>query len=301
MDMHTLTQLTLAFELAEQGLSHTKIAAHLGRHRETIGLWLQGMATYGLTGYLERYAQAKTGPRRARQVPATIKRLIWELRVREHDCCGQKIAYFLEREYHVRLSVPKIYEILAERYVIRSKWRKNQKRGAVPRAACARAVIQMDTVAFGHLFAFTGVDIYTKEAEVVLRPTLTSDDGAAFLRTAMSRRFTGRVEVLQTDGGPEFKGAFAQQARTYCDRHRIARPYKKNEQAYVESFNRTLRKECLGWGTYRAADLTRLIPEVDAFLARYHYHRPHLGLSPMRPPLQTPTTQEERLSDIYGE
>jgi len=301
MDMHTLTQLTLAFELAEQGLSHTKIAAHLGRHRETIGLWLQGMATYGLTGYLERYAQAKTGPRRARQVPATIKRLIWELRVREHDCCGQKIAYFLEREYHVRLSGPKIYEILAERYVIRSKWRKNQKRGAVPRAACARAVIQMDTVAFGHLFAFTGVDIYTKEAEVVLRPTLTSDDGAAFLRTAMSRRFTGRVEVRQTDGGPECKGAFAQQARTYCDRHRIARPYKKNEQAYIESFNRTLRKECLGWGTYRAADLTRLIPEVDAFLARYHYHRPHLGLSPMRPPLQTPTTQEERLSDIYGE
>ena len=301
MDMHTLTQLTLAFELSEQGLSHTKIAAHLGRHRETIGLWLKGIATYGLSGFLERHTQAKKGPRRARQVPATIKRLIWELRVREHDCCGQKIAYFLEREYHVRLSVPKIYEILAEKYVIRSKWRKNQKRGAVPTAACARAVIQMDTVAFGHLFAFTGVDIYTKEAEVVLRPTLTSDDGAAFLRTAMARRFTGRVEVLQTDGGPEFKGAFAQQARTYCDRHRIARPYKKNEQAYIESFNRTLRKECLGWGTYRADDLARLTTEVDAFLARYHYHRPHLGLSPMRPPLQTPTTREEGLSDIYGE
>ena len=300
MDMQTLTHMTLAYELAEQGLSHTKIAAHLGRHRETIGLWLKGIAIYGLSGFLERHTQAKKGPRRARQVPARIKRLIWELRVRKHDCCGQKIAYFLEREYQVRLSVPKIYEILAEKYVIRSKWRKNQQRGAVPRAACARAVIQMDTVAFGHLFAFTGVDIYTKEAEVVLRPSLTSDDGAAFLRTAMARRFTGRVEVLQTDGGPEFKGAFAQQARTYCEQHRIARPYKKNEQAYIESFNRTLRKECLGWGTYQATDLTRLIPEVDAFLARYHYHRPHLGLSPMRP-CSTPMTQEEGLSDIYGE
>jgi transposase InsO family protein len=62
----------------------------------------------------------------------------------------------------------------------------------------------------------------------------------------MMRRFTGHVAVLQTDGGPEFKGTFAQQARAYCDRHRIARPYKKNEQAYIESFNRTLRKECLG-------------------------------------------------------
>lgn len=301
MDMQILTQMTLAFELAEQGLNHTKIAAHLGRHRETIGLWLKGMSTYGLSGFLERHTHAKKCPRRARQVPATIKRLIWELRVREHDCCGQKIAYFLEREYHARLSVPKIYEILAEKYVIRSKWRKNQKRGAVPKAACARAVIQMDTVAFGHLFAFTGIDIYTKEAEVVLRPTLTSDDGAAFLQTAMSRRFTGHVEVLQTDGGPEFKGAFAQQARAYCDRHRIARPYKKNEQAYIESFNRTLRKECLGWGTYQAGDLSRLIPEVETFLARYHYHRPHLGFSPMRPPLQPSPTQEEGLSDIYGE
>jgi transposase InsO family protein len=266
-----------------------------------MGLWRKGIATHGLSGFLERHTQAQKGPRRARQIPATITRLIWELRVREHDCCGQKIAYFLEREYHVRLSVPKIYKILAEKYVIRSKWRENQKRGAVPTASCARAVIQMDTVAFGHLFAFTGVDIYTKEAEVVLRPTLTSDDGAAFLRTAIARRFTGRVEVLQTDGGPEFKGAFAQQARTYCDRHRIVRPYKKNEQAYIESFNRTLRKECLGWGTDRAADLARLTPEVDAFLARYHYHRPHLDLVPMRPPLEPPSTQEDRLSDIYGE
>ena len=301
MDMQTLTQMTLASELAEQGLSHTKIAAHLGRHRETIGLWLKGVTRYGLSGLLARHTQAKKGPRRARQVPATIKRLIWELRIREHDCCGQKIAYFLEREYQVRLSGPKIYEILAEKYVIRSKWRKNQKRGAVPKAACARAVIPMDTVAFGHLFAFTGIDMYTKEAEVVLRPTLTSDDGAAFLQTAMSRRFTGHVAVLQTDGGPEFKGAFAQQARAYCDRHRIARPYKKTEQAYIESFNRTLRKECLGWGTYRAGDLSRVIPEVEIFLARYHYHRPHLGFSPMRPPLHTSPPQEDGLSDFYGE
>jgi hypothetical protein len=111
--------------------------------------------------------------------------------------------------------------------------------GRCPTAACARAVIQMDTVAFGHIFAFIGIDIYTKEVDVLLRPALTSDDGVVFLQTAMSRRFTGRVEVLQTDGGPEFKGAFAKQARDYCDRHRIARPYRKNEQAYIESFNRT--------------------------------------------------------------
>ena len=160
--MHTSTQITLASELAAQGLSHTKIAAHLGRHRETIGLWLKGIATDGLAGFLARHAQAKKGPRRARQVSTTITRLIGALRVREHECCGQKIAYFLDREHQSRLSVPKIYEILAEKYVIRSKWHKNQKRGAVPTASGPRAVIQIDTVTFENVFAFTGIDITPK-------------------------------------------------------------------------------------------------------------------------------------------
>ncbi len=190
---------------------------------------------------------------------------------------------------------------MAERYVLRPRGRTNQSRGVVPTATAPRAVIQMDTVALGEVFAFTGVDIYTKEADVVLRPGLTSEDGAAFLRTAMPRRFTGPVQIVQTDGGPEFKGAFAQLVSQYCARHRIARPYKKNEQAYIESFNRTLRKECLGWTTYRVAELPALSAEVRAFLDRYHYHRPHLGLTPMRPPLAAHLIAQEGLSDIYGE
>jgi len=299
--MDTRTRMIVAAELATHGLSISAIARQLDRHRETIGLWLKAIRIEGLPAFLERYAEAKKGPRRGRQVPGAVKRLVWAIRVREHDCCGQKIQYFLAREQHMHLSVPKIYEILAERYTIRPRGRKNQPRGAVPTATVPRAVIQMDTVAFGEVFAFTGVDIYTKEADVLLRPGLTSEDGAAFLHTAMTRRFTGPVQIVQTDDGPEFKGAFAQLVPQYCARHRIARPYKKNEQAYIESFNRTLRKECLGWHTYRVEELPDLQGEVRAFLDRYHYHRPHLGLSPMRPPLATHLLATDRLSDIYGE
>jgi hypothetical protein len=36
----------------------------------------------------------------------------------------------------------------------------------------------------------------------------------------------------------------------YAQRHRLARSYRKNEQAFVESFHRTLRKESLGWCKY---------------------------------------------------
>ena len=121
------------------------------------------------------------------------------------------------------------------------------------------------------------------------------------MRTAASNRDNDDVVFIQAKQGLRIGEAVARRARTYCDWHRIARPYKQNEQASIESFNRTLRKECLGWGTYRVADLPRLIPEVHLFLDRYHYHRPHLGLVPMRPPLPAPSTQEDRLSDIYGE
>jgi len=152
--------------------------------------------------------------------------------------------YFLKKEHKVSLSVPKIYEVLAEKYKIKSKWKKNQIRGPIPRATKPREVIQMDTVDFGEAFAFTGIDIFSKEADVIIFPSLTSHDGLIYLETSMERRFGGHSDLIQTDGGPEFKDEFKLNVLRFTNRHRVARPYKKNEQSYIESFNRSLRKEC---------------------------------------------------------
>jgi transposase len=293
--MDTRTKITLAWELHEQGTSNSQIAKRLEVHRETVGLWLKGVREQGgLMSFLDAYRQAHKQPRPARQVPVSTKRLVWQLREREHNCCGQKIAYFLEKEHGITLSVPKIYKILAERYVIRSKWKKNQPRGPVPQAHAPRQVVQMDTIDFGDVFAFTAVDIFSREADVLLAGELTSAQGKAFLHQCMARRFTpGHVHIVQTDGGPEFKGDFAQAVSGFCDRHRLARPYKKNEQSYIESFNRTVRKECLGWGKYCPEELPALSAEVETFLWRYHYHRPHLAFAPMRPPLAESLSPEQ--------
>ncbi len=84
---------------------------------------------------------------------------------------------------------------------------------------------------------------------------LTARYGCEFLYPSMERRFDKHVHLLQTDGGSEFKAEFKTEVSLFCDRHRIAHPYRKNEQSYIESFNRTVRKECLGWQTYRIQDL----------------------------------------------
>ena len=196
----------------------------------------------------------------------------------------------------MRVSVPKVYEILKGKYVIRSKWKKNQRRGPVPKASGPRQVVQMDTVMFGALFAFTGIDIQTREADILMAPALTAACGCAFLEQAMDRRFDGGMELIQTDGGSEFKEAFVQRVLSSCQRHRVARPYKKNEQADIESFNRTVRKECLGWDRYSPQDLSYCQNLVQEFLVRYHYYRPHLSLG-LQPPLKKGV---HPLSDICG-
>jgi len=236
-------------------------------------------------GFLERYDQAKKGARIPRQVDPVLKRYVWEIREREMDCCGEKIQYFLQKEHGIHLACSKIYEILAEKYVLRSKWKKNQPRGPVPTAERPREVIQMDTIDFGELFAFTAVDICSKEADILVAPALTASYGYIFLKQSMGRRFDGHVQLLQNDGGPEFKEEFLSHVDEFCDRHRVSRPYKKNEQSYIESFNRTVRKECLGWTKYRLNQQDTCTDIVESFLDRYHYHRPHMGIG-MKPPLE---------------
>src|SRR4030067_116476 len=109
MDMQNSTLITLCWELYEQGMPKARIAARLGKHRETIHLWIRATRQYGLLGFLDRYEQAKKGARQGRQVNALVKRWVWGLRERENQCCGQKILYFLELEHGINLSVPKIY------------------------------------------------------------------------------------------------------------------------------------------------------------------------------------------------
>lgn len=285
MNVKQLTKIVLAWELYEQGVKKTHIAKQLGVHRETAHEWIVGVQKQGLREFVEAYTNAKKGERIGRQTDAILKRRVWAIREREKQCCGQKIKYFMDQEYGSSPAVSKIYEILGEKYKLRSRWKKNGKRGDAPEAFAPREVVQMDSIDFGEVFAFTGIDIYSREADVYLASRLTADNGYTFLKYCMKRRFDNFVEIIQTDGGSEFEQVFKDHVLEYTNKHRIARPYKKNEQSYIESFNRTVRKECLGWSKYKPSEIPELTGYIETFLDRYHYHRPHIGLG-MKPPLK---------------
>lgn len=296
MEVNQLTKITIAWELFEQDIPKAHIAKRLMVHRETVHLWIVGIQNnpQGLLGFIESYTNAKSGERAKRKIDGLLKAQVYKLREENRECCGQKIREFLRDEYNTSLSTTTIYKILAEKYQLRSKWKKNTVRGPIPEAFHPREVIQMDTVDFGAVFAFTSVDIFAKDSVVRLYPDLTSHSGALFLEDAMETRFK-YSDLIQADGGPEFKDEFKKKVLSYTNRFRVARPYKKNEQSYIESFNRSLRKECLGWGKYKPQDIPSMQRDLEEYLIYYHNKRPHMGIN-MKTPNQI--LSEYEVSDI---
>ncbi len=278
--MDTVTQIQVAWELHQAGHSVKEIAAQVGKHRSTIYRWFQGIRMRGIRGYIQHYKQAKKG-RRVRKTHGHIVQQVLRVRRECRECCGEKIVYLLAQE-GIRISRSTVYRILREHRVLR-KHHRQPKGGTVQRASKPRQVVQVDTVHLGDVYAYTAIDTYTREAAVVIRPSLQAADGREALRQLMA--YFGHVELIQTDGGSEFKGECAEGMHLWADRHRIARAYRKNEQAFIESFNGSLRREALGYPKFRKDQLSLAQREVDEYLDYYHHRRPHLSLK-MKTPSQ---------------
>jgi len=68
MWMKKSTEIVLAWELWEQGLSKSTIARQLGRDRETIRIWIAGVEQSGLKGFVCKSRTACQVPHPSRQV-----------------------------------------------------------------------------------------------------------------------------------------------------------------------------------------------------------------------------------------
>lgn len=279
--MTNITLIEHAWELHKVGVSPDEIASKVGKDRATIFRWFAGIRLYGIRRYLEKYKKAKKGHRQKRKTDPITKDRIYGIREEFQQCCGEKIHFWMMKRYGKSPAITTIYRILGEKYILRSKWKRNQKRGPVPVATKPREVVQADTVDFGDIYAYTSIDICTREAAVVLKLALDMEAGKEAVKEQM--QYFVFTNLLQKDGGSEFMTEWEKEARKYANIIRTSRPYRKNEQAYIESFNRTLRKECLGWLQYKKKDLPYLQEKLKAFLEFYNNERPHLSLGMKAP------------------
>lgn len=277
----SITKIKICWSLYQNGISQEKIPEQLGVHRATVYRWIKGSKLKGIRKFIRDYKKAKQGRRQPRKTHPIIKNHIYKIREEKHDCCGKKIKYFLEREYSETVSISTIYRILGQKYQLSSKWKKYCKRGHVKKGEKPRESIQADTLDLGGIFAFNAIDTFTKEASVILKTKLDAIAGREALKQQLI--FFGDIKHIQKDGGSEFKAEWQEYARRRIKSIRTARPYKKNEQAYIERFNGILRKECVGYLKYKKKDLLWLQEKINQYLEYYHNERPHLSLN-----MQTP-------------
>ena len=278
--MTNISQIELCWKLYNENVPPDCIARSLTVHRATIFRWTAGIKSYGIKKFIKRYTQAKKRTR-IRRIDYRAEGLIVQRRREKTGVCGQKIAWWLKKFHNIRVSVAQIYRILDRHFVLHGKCTKCTRRPALPKAQAPREVIQADTVNLGELFVTNFVDTFTKEA--ISTVALRQDSLSATLALERAFDFFGGSVWLQTDNGSEFKGIFRKTAKRYCQHLRQITPYQKEENGFVESFNRTLRRECVGWRKYRTYEKESLQRYINKWLDEYHMERPHLSLH-----LQTP-------------
>jgi len=277
----SITKIKICDKLFQNGISPEDIPSQIGVHRATVYRWLARIKIVGVGRFIQEYQRAKKGHRKPSKTSPIIKIHVISIRKKYRNCCGQKIKYFLNKDYNENLSVSTIYRVLNEQFQLSSKWKKTLKRGELIKGKYPRESLQTDTVDFGGIYAFTCIDTFTREVHVSLKTKLNSTSGMEALKKQLN--YFKQIKHIQRDGGSEFMAEWEAYAQKYIPSIRTSRPYKKNDQAFIERFNGILRKECLGYGHYTKKHLPFLQKKLDIFLDYYHNERPHLSLN-----MQTP-------------
>jgi putative transposase len=92
----------------------------------------------------------------------------------------------------------------------------------------------------------------------------------------------GLPDVIRVDNGPEFTSkALDQWAYENGIRMDFIRPGKPVENAFIESFNASLRKECLNAHWFQTLDEAKLT--IEQWRKEYNRVRPHSSLGNMTP------------------
>jgi IS30 family transposase len=288
----------------QAGSTIQQITEVVSKHRATVYRWLKQIKLVGIRKFLHRQLTCKHRRQKSRTPEATVQKIV-DIR-NEFGWCGQKIRKELRENHGIAIGLSTVYRWLHRRFtkavVGVQRYNKHQ---AIVTANSPREVVEHDTVDLGGgVYAYTAIDIFSKEPNVVIDTNLEMATGAdAF---AIHNAFYGSVLLHQSDNGSEFQTTF-RTAVEAVGKHRYSRPYKKNEQSHIENFNKALRNECFPRGEYERKDVRKLQLQADRFTEHYINRRWHMGLPNMMTPAQfkqyyteNPETATLELAKVYG-
>jgi IS30 family transposase len=281
--MRTLTQYEVSWNMYRAGSTIDQIKVVVSRDRSTIYRWIKGIKLSGIVKFLARKNSSMVR-RPSSQTPETTIQKIVDIR-NEFGWCGAKIRKELKENHGIKIALSTIYRWLHRRFTKAAVGiQKYRKHKALVTADNPREVVEHDTVDLGGgVYAYTAIDIFSKEPSVYISSNLEMVTGATAF--AVHNAFYGKTILHQSDGGSEFQATFREAVEAVAE-HRYSRPYKKNEQSHIENFNKSLRSECFPRGEYSKADIGKLQEQANIFSVHYINRRWHMGLPEMMTPAQ---------------
>ena len=281
--MRTLTHYEVAWNMSRAGSTMEQITAVVSKDRSTIYRWFKQIKQAGIRTFLADKKTCKQRRPKARTPETTIQKIV-DIR-NEFGWCGAKIRKELKENHGISLALSTIYRWLHKRFTAAAVGiQKYKKHKALVTANAPREVVEHDTVDLGGgVYAYTAIDIFSKEPSVYIGNNLEMATGASAF--AKHHAFYGHTLLHQSDGGSEFQTTFREAVEAVAE-HRYSRPYKKNEQSHIENFNKSLRSECFPRGEYQQADIPQLQEQANEFTKHYIHRRWHMGLPDLMTPAQ---------------
>jgi putative transposase len=153
-----------------------------------------------------------------------------------------------------------------------------------------------DELGWGRRFrVLTLVDHFTRESPAVAVGVGMSGRLVADVLTRLSLT-RGLPDVIQVDNGPEFTSkALDQWAYENDVRLDFIRPGKPVENAFIESFNASLRKECLNAHWFQTLEEAQ--DRIEQWRKEYNEERPHSSLGNLTPREYAQKLKPQRTSE----
>jgi putative transposase len=219
------------------------------------------------------------------------------LRIRLRDLAYARMRYGYRR-LHVLLrregweiNKKRVYRLYVEEGLGLRIKRPRRRRSAVARVALPEPtgpnqIWSMDFVSdelgWGRRFrVLTLVDHFSRESPALKVGVGMSGRLVAEVLDRVALTY-GLPEVIRVDNGPEFTSkALDQWAYENGVRLDFIRPGKPVENAFIESFNASLRKECLNVHWFQTIDEAR--QRIEQWRKEYNGYRPHSSLDNLTP------------------
>lgn len=219
------------------------------------------------------------------------------LRVRLRDLAEARVQYGYRR-LHVLLrregwliNVKRVYRLYCEEGLGLRIKRPRRRRSPVPRVSQPKPVrpnqiwsmdFVSDELGWGHRFrVLTLVDHFSRVSPALEVGSGMSGQKVADVLTRLSMT-VGMPEVIRVDNGPEFTSKALDQW-AYCNGVHLdfISPGKPVENAFIESFNASFRKECLNAHWFQTLEDAK--QTIEQWRREYNEEKPHSSLGKLAP------------------